>query len=67
MADLLAVGSALIVGALADRSASVLVLRADSAEAARAVVERDPYWQHRVWTSIEVAPYLVATANDIGR
>ncbi|GAB3157449.1 YciI family protein [Micromonospora sonneratiae] len=67
MRQLLADGSALIVGALADLSASVLVLPAESAEAARAVIERDPYWQHGVWTSVEVVPYLAATPDNIGR
>ncbi|MCX4471900.1 YciI family protein [Micromonospora sp. NBC_01655] len=64
---LLADGTALIAGARADLSASVLVLRAADAPAARALVEQDPYWRHGVWTAIDVVDYLAATAHPIGR
>ncbi|MFF3866153.1 YciI family protein [Micromonospora sp. NPDC001898] len=64
---LLADGTALIVGARADLSASVLVLRAADAPAARTLVEQDPYWRHGVWTAIDVVDYLAATAHTIGR
>lgn len=67
VASLLADGTALIAGARTDLGASVLVLRADDATAARAHVERDPYWQHRVWTAIDVAGYLAATPTSLGR
>ncbi|MEV0608414.1 YciI family protein [Polymorphospora rubra] len=65
--ELLADGTALVAGALADLSASVLVLRAPDEAAARAVLSRDPYRAHGVWTSIEVVPYLAATVDTIGR
>ncbi|KXK58247.1 hypothetical protein AWW66_30855 [Micromonospora rosaria] len=64
---LLADGTALVAGARADLRASVLVLRAPDAAAARALVEHDPYWQHRVWTAIEVIDYLAATPQSLGR
>lgn len=63
--QLLASGGVLIAGALADLSASVLVVRAADAEAARAIAEADVYWQHGVWTSIEVTSYLAATSADV--
>ncbi|MER5333803.1 YciI family protein [Micromonospora sp. NPDC002717] len=64
---LLADGTALLAGARADLGASVLVLRAADATAARNRVEQDPYWQHRVWTGIEVVDYLAATPQSLGR
>ncbi|WP_434739835.1 YciI family protein [Micromonospora sp. SH-82] len=64
---LLADGTALVAGARADLGASVLVLRASDAVAARTLVEHDPYWQHRVWTAIEVIEYLAATPQSLGR
>ncbi|WP_422755664.1 YciI family protein [Micromonospora sp. WMMD708] len=67
MRDLLAHGTALVVGARADLRASVLVLRATDAPAARALLEQDPYWRHGVWTAIDVVDYLAATAPTIGR
>ncbi|GHJ07138.1 hypothetical protein TPA0907_15050 [Micromonospora humidisoli] len=67
MRDLLADGTALVVGARADLRASVLVLRAADAPAARAHLEQDPYWRHGVWTAIDVVDYLAATAPTIGR
>lgn len=59
--ELLDTGTALLAGAHTDLTASVLVLRAPDAAAARALVERDPYWRHRIWTGIEVTAFLAAT------
>ncbi|MGW0507017.1 YciI family protein [Micromonospora sp. NPDC003241] len=64
---LLADGTALLAGARADLSASVLVLRAPDAAAARALVAHDPYWRHRVWTALDVVDYLAATPQSLGR
>ncbi|MFI7437266.1 YciI family protein [Micromonospora haikouensis] len=64
---LLADGTALVAGARADLTASVLVLRAADATAARALVEQDPYWRHGVWTTLDVADYLAATSHTLGR
>jgi uncharacterized protein YciI len=64
---LLADGTALVAGARADLTASVLVLRAADAAAARALVEQDPYWRHGVWTAIDVVDYLAATSHTLGR
>lgn len=62
--SLVADGTAVIAGAVADLSASVLVLRAEDEQAARAVMEQDPYWEHGIWTSIDVVAYLVVAAQD---
>jgi uncharacterized protein len=67
VAAMLADGTALVAGAHADLSASVLILRAADAAAARSLVEQDPYWQHGVWTAIEVVEYLAATPQTLGR
>jgi uncharacterized protein YciI len=64
---LLADGTALLAGARADLRASVLVLRAVDATAARALCEQDPYWRHRVWTTIDVVDYLAAVPPPHGR
>ncbi|MEH1013176.1 YciI family protein [Micromonospora sp. CPCC 206060] len=65
--SLLATGTALLAGARADLTASVLVLRAADAGAARALCEQDPYWRHGVWTAIEVVDYLAAIPQPLGR
>ncbi|HEX6499107.1 MAG TPA: YciI family protein [Micromonosporaceae bacterium] len=65
VARLLASGTALVAGAMADLSASVLVVRADDAQAARALAESDVYWRNGVWTNIEVSEYMAATVADI--
>lgn len=57
-------GEFLIAGALADLSASILVVRAADADAARALMESDVYWTRGVWTRIEVSPYLAATPQN---
>ncbi len=67
VASLLADGAALLAGARADLASSVLVLRAADADAARARCEHDPYWQHGVWTDLDVVEYLVATPQSLGR
>ncbi|WP_283133650.1 YciI family protein [Rhizohabitans arisaemae] len=60
--ELIESGTALVAGARADLTASVLVLRAADSAAARACLERDPYWRHGVWTAIDVVAYLAAVA-----
>ncbi|MFI2667290.1 YciI family protein [Micromonospora carbonacea] len=64
---LLADGAALVAGARADLTASVLVLRAADAAAARALVAQDPYWRHGVWTTLDVVDFLAATSHTLGR
>ncbi|WP_165949643.1 YciI family protein [Micromonospora sp. KC207] len=64
---LLADGTALVAGARADLTASVLVLRAADPAAARALVEQDPYWRHGLWTTLDVADYLAATSHSLRR
>ncbi|MBO4206834.1 YciI family protein [Micromonospora echinofusca] len=65
--ELLRTGVALLAGARADLTASVLVLRAADAGAARVHCEQDPYWRHGVWTAIEVVDYLAAVPPTLGR
>ncbi|MCM4082767.1 YciI family protein [Paractinoplanes hotanensis] len=48
LAKLQAEGSLLLAGPLADLSGGVIVLTAADAEAAQALVERDPYTRHGV-------------------
>jgi uncharacterized protein len=67
VAGLLAGGTALLAGARPDLSASVLVLRAADAGAARALCEDDPYWRHGVWTALDVVEFLAATPQSLGR
>lgn len=45
---------------------SVLVLRTQSAQEARALIERDPYFKAGVWDSIEVLPFFPAAGSYIG-
>lgn len=45
---------------------SVLVVRTQSAQAARALTERDPYFKAGVWDSIEVLPFYPAAGSYIG-
>lgn len=47
-------GALVVAGALADMSASLLVLAVESEEAARAIVETDVYWRNGIWTGYEV-------------
>lgn len=47
-------GVVVVAGAFDDLSASLLVLRLDSPDAAAAVIETDVYWRNGVWTGYEV-------------
>ncbi|MDQ4148487.1 MAG: YciI family protein [Actinomycetota bacterium] len=47
-------GVVLVAGALADLSASVLVLAVESERAARRIAETDVYWRNGIWTSLQI-------------
>jgi uncharacterized protein YciI len=65
MGELLAAGVVIEVGAFADMSGSLILLRALTEEAARAVIEADAYWQVGVWTGFSIRPFghVVAQAE----
>jgi uncharacterized protein YciI len=44
-------------GAYADMSGSLILLRATSEEAARALLEADVYWQAGVWTGFRIRAF----------
>lgn len=56
-AELRAAGVIIEAGAFADLSGSLILLRAPSEEAARALLEADPYWQAGVWTDIRIRAF----------
>lgn len=47
-------GAVVVVGALADMSASLLVLDIEGEDAVRAVIESDVYWINGIWTGYTV-------------
>jgi uncharacterized protein len=47
-------GVVLVGGALADMSASVMVLNVEFEETAKAVVETDTYWRNGIWTGFTI-------------
>jgi uncharacterized protein YciI len=47
-------GVVLVAGALADMSASVMVLNLELEEAAKAIVETDTYWRNGIWTDFTI-------------
>lgn len=47
-------GVVLAAGALADMSASVMVLNLELEEAAKAIVETDTYWRNGIWTDFTI-------------
>ena len=53
----LATGQYVMAGAFADVSASVLLVRADSAEAAIALVRDDVYLRNGVWVEVRARPF----------
>jgi uncharacterized protein YciI len=65
------IGDILIAGPVQDKDgganvASLLVIQAESAAAARAWLERDPYYKAGVWKSIEIAPFKPVAGTWIG-
>jgi uncharacterized protein YciI len=61
----------LIAGPVQDKDggshvASLLVLKAENIEAARAWLERDPYFKAGVWKSVEIVPFKPVAGTWIG-
>lgn len=42
---------------------SMLVVEANSIEDVRAFAQRDPFYVHRVWNSVQIHPYVKSTDN----
>nr|WP_221375441.1 YciI family protein [Actinoplanes polyasparticus] len=59
LAKLQAEGSLLLAGPLADLSGGIIVLTAADAEAAQALVERDPYTRHGVTRDRELKEWKI--------
>jgi len=51
-------------GAFADMSGSLILLRAPSEEAARALLEADVYWQAGVWTGFRIRAFGHVVRQD---
>ncbi len=51
---LIEAGAVIVAGALADMSASLLILAVEGEDAARAVIESDVYWKNGIWTDYTV-------------
>jgi len=47
-------GAVVVAGALADMSASLLILAIEGEDAVRAVIESDIYWENGIWTDYTV-------------
>jgi uncharacterized protein YciI len=45
---------------------SILVVRAESAEAARALLEGDPYFRAGVWARVDVHPFRAVCGTYVG-
>ncbi len=51
---LIEAGAVIVAGAMADMSASLLILALEGEDAVRAVIESDVYWQNGIWTDYTV-------------
>lgn len=51
---LIEAGAVVVAGALADMSASLLVLAIEGEDAVRAVIESDVYWREGIWTDYRI-------------
>lgn len=54
VAKLIDAGAVVVAGALADMSASLLILAIEGEDAVRAVIESDIYWENGIWTDYTV-------------
>lgn len=54
VAKLIDAGAVVVAGALADMSASLLILAVEGEDAVRAVIESDVYWENGIWTDYTV-------------
>ncbi len=55
--ELRAAGVIVEAGAFSDMSGSLILLRAPSEKAARAILEADAYWQAGVWTGFRIRAF----------
>ena len=62
--ELKVAGVIIEAGAFADMSGSLILLRAHSEEAARAVLEADVYWQAGVWTGFRIRAFGHVVRQD---
>jgi uncharacterized protein len=53
-------------GADGDSVGSLLIYRVETAEAARALIEGDPYFAADIWESVEVTPFMAAAGDWVG-
>ncbi|MCU0504515.1 MAG: YciI family protein [Chloroflexi bacterium] len=68
IARLTRAGIVIEAGAFTDVSRSIVLLRAESEEAALAIAREDPYTREGVWVEIRVAPFgrVVVEATGTG-
>jgi len=64
IAELKAAGVIVDAGAFADMSGSLILLRAPSEKAARAVLEADVYWQAGVWSGVRIRAFGHVVRQD---
>lgn len=60
LAALKSEGKVITIGPTSDLTRVFGVYEAASEEAARLLVEEDPYWQHDIWTSYELHEWIQA-------
>ena len=61
-------GTVIEAGAYLDVSSSIILMRADSEDAALAIARQDPYVREGVWVELRVKPFgrVVVHAEDAG-
>ena len=61
-------GTVIEAGAYMDVSSSIILMRADSEDAVRAIARQDPYVREGVWVELRVKPFgrVVVHAEDAG-
>jgi uncharacterized protein YciI len=62
--ELKAAGVIVDAGAFTDMSGSLILLRAPSEKAARAVLEADVYWQAGVWSGVRIRAFGHVVRQD---
>lgn len=60
LAKLKAAGQVITIGPTADVARVFGVYEAETADAARLLVEDDPYWQNGIWTEYELMEWIQA-------
>lgn len=57
-------GKFILAGPFEDRSGSLIVIEADSAQEARAIVQMDPYVEQGVFGKVEIRPFIQVFPAD---